>query len=320
MCNEFKDRSAEMQQKRRSGEARLIIEQSLGIFCLLSFFRADTTNCQLVRGPKHVTPSRHQLQAHLLPVVQTLFCLLLAGCATTEMELFSRGEEQLKQKEYARAYDSFTRYLDLSPQSPSAYYNRALAAIGLSKYDEALDDLGETIRLSPGDLDARYMRYKLRAERREALFEDTTVTSVTRPLKQNLENALTVFMMDELNAILKMDAQDIWALNERGRMRHEQGEYDAALADYNAALALCDTCSWLLYNKALTLRACWRTREALAVLEALVAADSLDGEAWLLFGECKFALGRRKEACDAFRRSMEQGNPEAAERYSTLCR
>jgi tetratricopeptide (TPR) repeat protein len=320
MCNEFKDRRAEMQPERPPGEVRLTIERSLGIFRLLSFFRADTTDCQLVRGPKDVTPSRHQLQVHLLRVVQTLCCLLLAGCATTEMEVFSRGEEQLKQKDYARAYDSFTQYLTLSPKSPGAYYNRALAAIGLSKYDEALDDLDETIRLSPGDLDARYMRFKLTAERREALFEDTTVTSATRPVKQNLENALTVFMMDELNAILKTDPADIWALNERGRMEHEQGEYDAALADYNAALMLCDTCSWLLYNKALTLRACWRTREALAVLTTLVAADSLDGEAWLLYGECKFALGRRKEACDAFRRSMEQGIPEAADRYNTLCR
>jgi tetratricopeptide (TPR) repeat protein len=308
-----------MQPKRRSGEARLTIEQSLGIFRLLSYFRADTANSQLVRGPKDVTPYM-QLQAHLLPVVQALFCLLLAGCATTEMELFSRGEDQLQQKDYARAYELFTQYLALSPRSPGGYYNRALAAIGLSKYDEALNDLGETIRLNPGDLDARYMRFKLRAEQREALFEDTTVTSATRPLKQNLENALTIFMMDDLNAILMTDPQDIWALNERGRMEHERGEYGSALADYNAALVLCDTCSWLLYNKALTLRACWQTREALAVLKTLLAADSLDGEAWLLFGECKFALGMRKEACDAFRRSMEQGNPEAAGRYSTLCR
>jgi tetratricopeptide (TPR) repeat protein len=236
------------------------------------------------------------------------------------MELFSRGEEQLKQKDYTRAYDSFTQYLTFSPKSPGAYYNRALAAIGLSKYDKALDDLDETIRLSPGDLDARYMRFRLRADRREALFEDTTVTSAARPMKQNLEHALTIFMMDELNAILKMDPQDIWALNERGRMKHEQGEYDAALADYNAALMLCDTCSWLLYNKALTLRTSWRTREALSVLETLIRADSLDGNAWLLYGECKFALGRRKEACDAFRRSMGLGVPEAEERYNTLCR
>ncbi len=236
------------------------------------------------------------------------------------MELFSRGEEQLKQKDYARAYDSFTQYLTLSPKSPGAYYNRALAAIGLSKYDQALDDLDETIRLSPGDLDARYMRFRLTAERREALFEDTTVTSAARPLKQNLENALTIFMMDELNAILKTDPQDIWALNERGGWSMSK-ESMMRLWPITTLRSCCATPAagystirrsrsghaggpgkrWRFFRRSLR-RTAWMVKR------------------WLLYGECKFALGRRKEACDAFRRSMEQGIPEAAERYSTLCR
>jgi tetratricopeptide (TPR) repeat protein len=267
-----------------------------------------------------VTNSRQTLLARLLPGTIALLSLACAGCALAEEEIFSKGEEHLRQKEYAKAYDSFTQYLSLSPHSPAAFYNRALAEVGMSRFREALDDLDQTIVLDPHNSDARRMRFRLTSERRETIREDTAVNSTTRPIKENLERALTVFMMDELDALLKYEPQDIWALNERGRMRQERGEYEAALTDYDAALTVCDTCSWLLYNKALTLRASWRTREALAVLETLVAADSLDGEAWLLLGECNFALGRRKDACDAFRRSMERGIPEAEERYNTLCR
>lgn len=249
-----------------------------------------------------------------------LFCLLLPGCATDEQVVFSRGQEQLRQLKYAQAYDTFTWCILLVPGSPEAYYNRALSAVGLDKLNQGLADLDEAVRLDPVNMDARWMRFKIRAALREAARADSTISAELRPVKLNVESALTVCMMNELDGIIKIVPDDIWALNERGRMKHDQGDFEGAIADYNSALVSCDTCTWLMYNKALSLRACWRTREALAVLEELVRADGTDGEAWLLLGECHFALGKRREACDAFRRAIELGVAEAEERYKTLCR
>ncbi len=267
-----------------------------------------------------MTKSSHNFILHLLPESIALLCLVMVGCPGTEQLLFTEGEDQLKQQHYAAAYDTFTRFIAQAPKSSSGYYNRALACMGLDRFSQALDDLDVAARLNPEDTDAHWMRFKIQAEQREAVREDTVAYSFQRPMKVSLESALTVFMMEELNAILKIDGADARALNERGRLKHERGDYEAALVDYDAALTLCDTCTWLMYNKALTLRASWRTREALAVLETLVEADSLDGEAWLLFGECNFGLGRREKACEAFRRSMQLGVSEAEERFNTLCR
>ena len=208
----------------------------------------------------------------------------------------------------------------MEPGSSGAYYNRALALVGLDRFSDALDDLERAASLSPTNTDARWMRFKIESELREAARRDTTVPPPQRPMNQGLASVLTVTMMGELDKILEIDKSDIWALNERGRLKHEKGEYDKALADYNAALALCDTCTWLLYNKALTLRANWQTREARAVLKNLISIDSSDGEAWLMLGDCEFALGMRREACVAFQRSMDLGVAEAEERYETLCR
>lgn len=256
----------------------------------------------------------------LLVAFSLALSVVTAGCSTSEQLLFSEGEQQLALEKYAQACSTFTKYLDLDPRSAGGHYNRALAFSGQGKFSNALDDLDWAIRLDPIDTDARWMRFRIQSLLRDGCRSDTTVTSAARPMKQQLESILSVSMMAELDRILEINKADYWALNERGRMKQERGEYNEALTDYDAALVLCDTCTWLLYNKALTLRSVWRTRDALAVLERLVELDDRDGDAWLLLGECRFGLGMRKEACAAFYRSMRLGVAEAQERYETLCK
>ena len=56
------------------------------------------------------------------------------------------------------------------------------------------------------------------------------------------------------------------------------------------AKSSCDTCTWLLYNRALTLKASFRSLEAVETLNALLDIDSLDSDAWLMLGQCYFLL------------------------------
>jgi tetratricopeptide (TPR) repeat protein len=250
-----------------------------------------------------------------------IFCyFFFSGCVTNEQALFSDGEQMLRAHRYAEAYDTFTHYLNIDPASPGGYYNRAMALVGLDRFQAALDDLDRTAQLTPNDVEVYVMRYKIQSLVRQMIRKDTTVSGPARPMKQGLESIYTVAMRGGLDKILQLSSDDVWALNERGRMKHDEGDYDGAVADYNAALLSCDTCTFLLYNKALSLRASWRTREALEILEELVDMNDKDGEAWLLTGECYFALGKRREACDAFLRAMKLGVAEAAERFETLCR
>jgi tetratricopeptide (TPR) repeat protein len=256
---------------------------------------------------------------HFLPAGICLFALVVAGCSTHEQLLVSQGEEQLKELRYAEPYETFTRYVALDSTSSFGYYNRAIALVGLNRPSDALVDLDKALRLNAGNIDALWLRFRINARRREIVRDDTAASLSQRPMKQIMESTLKVLMLEDLDAVLRIDRTDVLALNERGRLKHERGDYEAALADYDAALVVCDTCSWLLYNKALTLKASWRGREAIPLLEKVIRADSSDGEAWLLLGECYFGLGRREDACYAFRRSMQLGVAEAEDRINELC-
>ena len=119
---------------------------------------------------------------------------------------------------------------------------------------------------------------------------------------------------------MRCDPSDVASLTERGNLFHAAGSYDDALKDYAHALSACDTCLWLLYNEALSLRAAGRLDETVSVLETLVAADSTDGEAWLMLGDCRMEQGRQGAACDAWQRSERLGIPVAVERLEAHCR
>jgi tetratricopeptide (TPR) repeat protein len=118
---------------------------------------------------------------------------------------------------------------------------------------------------------------------------------------------------------LKDDPEDVQALTERGNLLHAIGNDSDAVWDYDEALSVCDTCTWLLYNKALALRSAGRLRETVVVLEALVAVNGDDDEAWLMLGDCRFEQGALRPACRAWQRSAWLGNPEAGGRLEQHC-
>ena len=284
-----------------------------------------------------------------------LMCgLLLSGCRTPEQILFAEGEKQLRRLAFADAESIFTDYIALWPDSPEGYYNRGVARAGQDRFADAMTDFNSVVRISPDDIDARWMRFRIRECTIAVLGDSGKPDPYERPLMYTLVNALTVLQVEELSALLRYDPYDVAArcergillrkagkfeeartdlttalLNaprdvqsrtERGNLFLDLGDYAAALDDYDAALSVCDTCRWLLYNKALAFRGGGRVHEAVQCLEALVVADSLDGNAWFMLGECRMTLGRRESAHRAFARSAALGIREAGNRLEELSR
>lgn len=283
----------------------------------------------------------------ILPVV-VLTGLTAIGCRTPGQSLFAEGRDQIAQQEYARAYQTFSRYLVMEPGSPDGYYQRALAAVGLKKYAEADSDIVRAIALHPNDTDLRWMRFRLLAARREALTNRHHAPREEKPVHQSMQTALEVLQLAELDQILLFDPDDIdarfergrilrergelegarrdlnmlflnsswdpWILNERGMLFHDLGDYDAAVWNYGLALAMCDTCPWLLYNKALSLKEGGHPDKAVEVLIEFLSTDSLDAGAWYLLAECHQLLGHEDEARQAFARSAKVDEVEAAGR------
>jgi tetratricopeptide (TPR) repeat protein len=283
-----------------------------------------------------------------------LACLPISGCRSAEQILFAEGEEQLRRSAFAEAYATFSNYTRQFPKYSDGYYNLGLAAAGLGRSSEAMADFDSVLAREPSNIDARWMRFKLRGLRIESLKDSSGGALHPGPVQETMISALTALQLEELTAIMQLDRDDIsawyergmllrslgrreeakkdldaallnspwdmWVRNERGGLYLEMGDFDAALEDYDAALKVCDTCTWLLYNKALSLKASGKAAEATEALAALVVLDSLDGEAWLMLGECNILLERRADACAAFSRSMKLGVREAQERLKELCR
>jgi tetratricopeptide (TPR) repeat protein len=284
-----------------------------------------------------------------------LMCgLLLSGCRTPEQIMFAEGEKLLRRMAFADAETTFTLYITLWPDTPEGYYNRGIARAGQDRFADAMTDFDRVVRISPGDIDARWMRFRIRESTIAVLADSANPDTYERPLLQALISALTVLQIEELSALLRYDPYDIAAwcergillrkagkfeeartdlttalLNaprdvqsrtERGNLFLDLGDYAAALRDYDAALSACDTCRWLLYNRALAFRGGGLLPEAVQCLEALVAADSLDGRAWFMLGECRMTLGRWESAHRAFVKSAALGIPEARDRLQELPR
>jgi len=284
----------------------------------------------------------------------SLACLTISGCRSAEQTLLAEGEEQLTRSAFAEAYATFSRYVSQFPGSAKGYYNLGFAAAGLGRSSEALAGFDSALARQPSNMDARWMRFKVRSQRIDAIRDSSHGTLHPTLTQQTMISALTALQIQELTAIMDRDPDDmsawyergvllrslgrreeakkdldyvlfnspsdIWFLNERGGLQLEMGDFEAALGDYNAALKECDTCTWILYNKALSLKASGRTEDAAKTLNALVVLNRLDGEAWFMLGECNILLDRRAAACFAFSRSKELGVREAEERLMELCR
>jgi len=243
--------------------------------------------------------------------------------------------------------------IQLRPESPVAYFSRGLASRELGEIESAQTDFERAVQVEPQNGDFRWERFKILRLRRE-LLEETDVGELERPVKENLRTVLSLLMRQDLVNIIRLDPYDVTAkmeyalllseigesesalalldkcviispddpyvLNERGRLLHGMGRYDEAITDYDQALGECDSCSFVLYNKALSLKTSGRIEEAVDALQKVVLADSLDGGAWFMLGECQFLRGENREGCLALRRSVALGEPGALERYHELCR
>lgn len=58
-----------------------------------------------------------------------------------------------------------TKALDIDSQAAKAYFLRSKAHLKLHNYDEAIDDIKEAIKITPGDKNLRDEYEKIKAER-----------------------------------------------------------------------------------------------------------------------------------------------------------
>ena len=176
-------------------------------------------------------------------------------------------------KKYSEALDCFNKGVDLLPNFPMAYFNRANVNKELGNYQEAVKDYDKAIKLNPNYAIALFNRGVAKA-------------------KMNQYTAA----IEDYNASLKIQPENASAYYNRGNARRVIRDYNNALSDYDMALKMDKTNSLCYLNRGLTKAALDDNKGA---IEDFDKALTIDPKNYLFYnakGVSLFNLGKYNDA------------------------
>ncbi len=168
-----------------------------------------------------------------------------------------RGVLNLRAGRQARAIDDLDAAIHLKPDLATAYVDRGQAHLMARNYDAAMADFDAALRLKPDDATAKIGRATAAGkagrpdtgELEAAIAADPEAAAAlyrTRGdaelSRQNYDAAIA-----DYDRALAHAPNDAVALINRGAARHGLGQYDDAIADYRAALKI-KTRDPMIYN------------------------------------------------------------------------
>jgi tetratricopeptide (TPR) repeat protein len=160
---------------------------------------------------------------------------------------FARGNLHLQQSEYAAARADFRRAVECDPMFPPAWKNLGMAEVGLNNDAAAIEAFDRAIAQRPSQADAWL-------ERSGCLLRQRKLSEALRDAHEAVEWGA--------------GAQ---GFNQRGYVLKRMGRLEAALADYNRALALDPTLVEALANRGSTWGQMRRPEQALADFSRAIA-------------------------------------------------
>jgi len=134
----------------------------------------------------------------------------------TASEYFERAYKAAEEQRYDDAIRDYTEAIRLNPQDAKAYNNRGSAYDDKRDYDAAIRDYTEAIRLNP-------LYAKAYVGRAAAYING----------KKDYDAAIR-----DANEAIRLNPQDANAYYNRGLAYRNKGDYDAAIRDYNEAIRL----------------------------------------------------------------------------------
>ena len=154
-----------------------------------------------------------------------------------------------KQKEYEQAIEYYTKAIELNPDLPETYNNRAAAYFHTDKFDNAINDANAAITLKPDFPEAYNVRgvvYNAKREFDNAIRDYTTAIRIAhnfaeayagRSFSYASTGQIDQAIKDANTAIaLKPDLPE--AYNARGAAYATKREFDNAIIDYTTAIEI----------------------------------------------------------------------------------
>ncbi|MDF5725634.1 MAG: tetratricopeptide repeat protein [Rhizonema sp. PD37] len=130
-------------------------------------------------------------------------------------ELYNKGLEKSRQKDYAGAIEEFTLALEFAPNFAEAYFQRGLAYYDSGEILQAVSDYTEALKLNSQSVEAYYCR------------------ALARVALKNLSGALT-----DVDCAIRYNPNHAGAYSLRGTVRRKQGDIHDAIASFKKAAEL----------------------------------------------------------------------------------
>ena len=160
----------------------------------------------------------------------------VAELAAHVQSLYRIGRQQLADKDYLEAIETFSGLLRQHPDSAPAYYNRGAARYHARiDLDKAINDLTTALRLAPNQYKAYRMRGLARAQLGDwaGLRDDCSLALRFHPTSAELHNlrGTACYRLKDYDAALasfedavRLDASRHESFYNRGLARHRQGK------------------------------------------------------------------------------------------------
>jgi len=211
---------------------------------------------------------------------------------TSEEQLLRSGNRHLQQGKYDEAIEDYDETIRINPESAEAYYNRGTTKDMLGRHEEALEDYNEAIRINSQFAEAYYNR------------------GTTKDVLGRHEEAI-----EDYNEATRVNPQFAQAYYNRGNAKDALGRHEEAIEDYDEAIRINSQYAQAYCNRGTVKLTLGQHDEAIEDYNEAIRINPQFAKAYYNRGIAKGMLGWYEEAIADFNETIRI-SPQFAEAYS----
>ena len=210
---------------------------------------------------------------------------------TSEQQSLRSGNRHFQQGKYEEAIADYNEAIRINPESAEAYYNRGTTKDMLGRHEEAIEDYKEASRVNPQFAQAYYNR----GNAKDALGRH--------------EEAI-----EDYDEAIRINSQYAQAYCNRGTVKLTLDQHNEAIEDYDEAIRINLQFAKAYYNRGIAKGMLGWYEEAIADFNETIRISPQFAEAYGNRGNAKVALGRYDDAIADYDQAIRI-NPQFAEAY-----
>ncbi len=210
---------------------------------------------------------------------------------TSEEQLLRSGNRHFQQGKFDKAIEDYDEIIRINPESADAYNNRGAAKGALCRHQEAIADFDEAVRINPQYANAHENR-------------------------GNAKSALGQYhdAIADYDQAIRISSQFIEAYYDRGNAKSALGQYHDAIADYDQAIRINPQSADVYNNRGIAKSALGQYHDAIADYDQAIRINPQSADAYNNRGIAKRNRGRHLDAIADYDQVIRI-NPQFADAY-----